>query len=92
MATLVLTNTKSFQALSGQGVRVTLSWAEANTNLSLIEPGMRCEVDGTGAQGTVASVDKMSNSFLANPDMPINAFASTPGYLMASETVNVYTT
>lgn len=90
MATLALTNTKAAQALAGQGVRVTLSWSEANTNIPLIERGMRCTIDSI--EGYVSEVDKMGLSFKASPAMPSIAFASDPGYLMASETVNVYTT
>lgn len=92
MATLALTNTKAAQALSGEGVRVTLLWAEANINIPLIEPGMRCETGSPAVEGYVASVDKLGLSFLVNPAMPTVAFATDPGYLMDSETVNVYTT
>lgn len=91
MATLALTNTADAQALTGQGVRVKLSWAEANENIPLIEPGMRCETGSPAVEGYVASVDKQGLSFLVNPAMPTSAFATSPGYLMASQTVNVYT-
>lgn len=90
MATLVLTNTEDAQALSGQGVKVYLSWAEANANMQNIEKGMRCTVGSI--EGYVGGVDKLGLSFEAVPAMPTQAFAYAPGYLLTSATVTVYTT
>lgn len=90
MATLVLTNTRAAQALPGQGVRVTLSWSEANANIPLIEEGMRCTVGSI--EGYVSEVDKLGLSFKATPAMPTRAFQSTAGYLMNGQNVTVYTT
>lgn len=88
MATLSLTNQVASQALRGEDVIVTLSSAQ-QSNLASLQLGQACQISGLAVYGTVSRVDSYGTTFEVAPIQPDKAFASTPGYLAASQTVIV---
>jgi hypothetical protein len=90
MPTLSLTNQRASQALRGEDVIVTLSTA-ALSNLASLEVGQYCQISGLAVYGTVSRIDNYGTTFEVKPIEPDMAFASTPGYLAASQVVLVTT-
>ena len=88
---VVLSNTKSSQALRGQPVRVTLVNAVAIAYLPQMAVGNVCTNLSGSRTGLVSKIYSNSGSFKITPIQPNKTFESdsTPGFLSATQTISI---
>lgn len=76
MATITCTNRVAYPAAKGQAIRVTLNGADSLTQLSQLIEGQFVNIDSSGADGTVLSIDNYGHSFMVAPVRPEVALGS----------------
>jgi hypothetical protein len=70
MATITCTNQKASPAAKGQAIVVTLDNANSLTQLPQLVKGQFVNIDSSGADGTVYSIDNFGHSFMVKPIRP----------------------
>tara|TARA_R110000868_G_scaffold355201_1_gene616607 strand:- start:240 stop:518 length:279 start_codon:yes stop_codon:yes gene_type:complete len=88
---VVLSNTKSSQALRGQDVRVTLASDVAIAYLPLMTKGDVCTNLNGSRTGLINKIDLDNVYFTITPIQPNKSFESdsTPGFLSATQTISI---
>jgi len=85
------TNQKDAQAAKGQSVIVTLNAAEQASVLPNLTIGQKCTIASSSKIGYIDSIDYAGTSFEVQPVNMASYFdsATTPGKLLAAETITI---